>query len=52
MSKRRHPSYLHMVMFAGVMAVTAYVILNLEFPRVGFGACARSTPSCASSWPA
>ena len=37
MSKRQHPSYLHMVIFAGVMAVTAYVILNLEFPRVGFG---------------
>ena len=37
MSKRRHPSYLHMVIFAGVMAVTAYVILNLEFPRAGFG---------------
>jgi len=36
MSKRRHPSYLHMLIFAGVMAVTAYVILNLEFPRVGF----------------
>ena len=35
MSKRRHPSYLHMIIFAGVMAVTAYVILNLEFPRVG-----------------
>jgi hypothetical protein len=37
MSKRRHPSYLHMIIFASVMAVTAYVILNLEFPRVGFG---------------
>ena len=37
MSKRRHPSYLHMVIFAGVMAVSAYVILNLEFPRAGFG---------------
>jgi hypothetical protein len=37
MSKRLHPSYLHMVIFAGVMAVTAYVILNLEYPRVGFG---------------
>jgi hypothetical protein len=37
MSKRRRPSYLHMVMFAGVIAVTAYVILNLEYPRVGFG---------------
>lgn len=37
MSKRRHPSYLHMVIFAGVIAVIAYVILNLEFPRAGFG---------------
>jgi hypothetical protein len=37
MSKRQRPSYLHMVMFAGVIAVTAYVILNLEYPRVGFG---------------
>ena len=37
MARRRgHPSYLHMLMFAGVIAVTAYVILNLEFPRVGF----------------
>jgi hypothetical protein len=37
MSKRRHPSYLHMIIFAGVLAVTAYVILNLEYPRAGFG---------------
>jgi hypothetical protein len=37
MSKRKRPSYLHMVMFAGVIAVTAYVIINLEYPRVGFG---------------
>jgi hypothetical protein len=37
MARRTHPSYLHMVIFAGVLAVTAYVILNLEFPRVGFG---------------
>ena len=37
MSRRKRPSYLHMVMFAGVIAVTAYVILNLEYPRVGFG---------------
>ena len=37
MAKRRgHPSYLHMVMFASIMAITAYVILNLEFPRAGF----------------
>ena len=26
-----------MVIFAGIMAVTAYVILNLEYPRIGFG---------------
>jgi hypothetical protein len=36
MARRRHPSLLHMIMFAGIIAVTAYVILNLEFPRVGF----------------
>ena len=37
MAKRRgQPSYLHMIMFASIMAVTAYVILNLEFPRAGF----------------
>jgi hypothetical protein len=37
MAKRRgKPSYLHMIMFAGILAVTAYVILNLEFPRAGF----------------
>jgi len=36
MAKRRRPSLLHMVMFAGVISITAYVILNLEFPRVGF----------------
>jgi hypothetical protein len=37
MAKRRgHPSYLHMLMFAGIMSITAYVILNLEFPRAGF----------------
>ena len=37
MSRRRNPSYLHMLIFAGVLGVTAYVILNLEFPRAGFG---------------
>ena len=31
-----------MIIFAGVMAVTAYVILNLEFPRVGFGHLRRA----------
>jgi len=37
MARRRGPpSYLHMIMFAGILSVTAYVILNLEFPRAGF----------------
>jgi len=37
MARRRGPpSTLHMLMFAGIIAVTAYVILNLEFPRAGF----------------
>jgi hypothetical protein len=37
MARRRgRPSTLHMIVFAGIMAVTAYVILNLEFPRAGF----------------
>ena len=37
MARRRGPpSTLHMIIFAAVLAVTAYVILNLEFPRAGF----------------
>jgi hypothetical protein len=37
MSKRKEdPSRLHIFMFAAAMAVTAYVILNVEFPRAGF----------------
>ena len=37
MSRRKEePSRLHIFMFAGAMAVTAYVILNVEFPRAGF----------------
>ena len=37
MSKRKEdPSRLHVFMFAAAMAVTAYVILNVEFPRAGF----------------
>jgi hypothetical protein len=35
MAKTRRPSRLHIVAFAAVMALTAYVILNLEFPRAG-----------------
>jgi hypothetical protein len=37
MARRRgHPSYLHTLMFASIMSITAYVILNMEFPRAGF----------------
>jgi hypothetical protein len=36
MAGPNHLSYLHLFMFAGTMALTAYVILNLEFPRLGF----------------
>jgi len=36
MAKARQPSQFHVLMFAGTMALTAYVILNLEFPRLGF----------------
>jgi hypothetical protein len=35
MAKSSRPSRLHILMFAGILAVTAYVILNLEFPRAG-----------------
>jgi hypothetical protein len=36
MAKARQPSQFHVLMFAATMALTAYVILNLEFPRLGF----------------
>jgi hypothetical protein len=36
MSRSRRPSRLHVLSFAGVLALTAYVVLNLEFPRAGF----------------
>jgi hypothetical protein len=36
MSKSRVPNRLYVVMFAAVLAVTGYTILNLEFPRIGF----------------
>jgi hypothetical protein len=36
MAKQRRPSRVHMIAFALTVAVTAYVILNLEFPRAGF----------------
>jgi hypothetical protein len=36
MAKSRRPSRLHIFAFAGLLGLTAYVILNLEFPRAGF----------------
>jgi hypothetical protein len=33
-SKRR--SFLHILMFAGIMGMAIYTILDLEFPRIGF----------------
>jgi hypothetical protein len=36
MAKGRRASRIHVLTFAGTLAVTAYVILNLEFPRAGF----------------
>jgi hypothetical protein len=36
MAKNRRVSRLHVLAFASIMAVTAYVILNVEFPRAGF----------------
>lgn len=35
-AKSRRPSRLHLFAFAGTLALTAYVVLNLEFPRAGF----------------
>jgi hypothetical protein len=36
MSKSRLPNRLLVIMFAAVLALTGYTILNLEFPRIGF----------------
>jgi hypothetical protein len=36
MAKPQRLSLLHVFVFAATMALTAYVILNLEFPRAGF----------------
>jgi uncharacterized membrane protein YeiB len=37
MSKQPGPSTFHMLAFAGTLALTCYVIANVEFPRLGFG---------------
>ena len=36
MSKQPGPSTFHMLAFAGTLALTCYVIVNVEFPRLGF----------------
>jgi hypothetical protein len=36
MSKHSRPSSFHVVAFAATLALTCYVILNVEFPRLGF----------------
>ena len=35
MARSQRQSHLHVLVFAGVLALTAYVILDLEFPRFG-----------------
>lgn len=35
MSKNPRPSPFHLVVFAGMLALTCYVIVNVEFPRLG-----------------
>jgi hypothetical protein len=37
MAKAPHPSALHVLAFAGTLALICYVIVNVEFPRLGFG---------------
>jgi hypothetical protein len=36
MSKVKRPSAFHVLAFAGTLALTCYVIINVEFPRWGF----------------
>jgi hypothetical protein len=36
MSKGDRPSVLHIVAFAATLALTTYVIVNIELPRLGF----------------
>jgi amino acid transporter len=35
MSNNKDRSWLHMIAFAGVMTVVVYVIIDIEFPRLG-----------------
>jgi len=34
-SARQGPSWIHIVSFAAIIAATVYVILDLEYPRLG-----------------
>jgi uncharacterized membrane protein YeiB len=36
MSKQARPSPFHVLAFAGTLALTCYVIVNIELPRIGF----------------
>jgi hypothetical protein len=35
MAKRKSRSWLHMVLYAVVIAITVYAVLDLEYPRFG-----------------
>lgn len=35
MAKRRRRSWLHLLLYAGVIAITVYAVLDLEYPRFG-----------------
>ena len=35
MAKAQRRSFLHMIAFAGVMAISVYVVLDMEFPQLG-----------------
>jgi hypothetical protein len=35
MAKRRQRSWLHLLLYAGVIAITVYAVLDLEYPRFG-----------------
>jgi hypothetical protein len=36
MAEAKARSWLHIIVFAAVITVTIYVIIDLEFPRIGF----------------
>jgi hypothetical protein len=35
MAKRKRRSPLHVVLYAGVVAITVYVVMDLDNPRIG-----------------